>query len=143
MSRFVKQSLPTEAAAHRSLLPRGDRCLLLRQDSVETGLCPDSIFDICPVSTADIWSQQQTSALSPQKTSVLFQQRTSVPSQQTTFVLSQQQILSVSETWSVPDTSKSPYLDNPKVTFQTNGTPKSRIAVRFQWAWSWGELLKN
>ena len=59
---------------------------------------------------------------------------TSVLSQQKTSVLSQHQILCVSETCSGPDTSKSPYLDNCKVTFQTDGTPKSRIAVRFQWA---------
>ena len=48
---------------------------------------------------------------------------TSGLSQQKTPVLSQQQILCVSETWPGPDTSKSPYLDNRKVTFQTDGTP--------------------
>ena len=68
---------------------------------------------------------------------------TSVLSQQKTSVLSQQQILCVSETCSGPDTSKSPYLDNRRVTFQTDATPKSRIAVRFQWAQSHGELLKK
>ena len=59
---------------------------------------------------------------------------TSVLSQQKTSVLSQQQIICVSETCSGPDTSKSPYLDNRKVTFQTGATPKYRIAVQFQWA---------
>ena len=68
---------------------------------------------------------------------------TSVLSQQKTSVLSQQQILCVSDTHSGPDTSKSPYLDNREVTFQTDGIPKSRIAVRFQWAQYRGELLKN
>ena len=68
---------------------------------------------------------------------------TSVLSQQKTSVLSQQQILSASEICRGPDTSKWLDLDNRKVTFQTDGTPKSRIAVRFQWAWSRGELLKN
>ena len=68
---------------------------------------------------------------------------TSVLSQQKISVLSEEQILCVSETCSRPDTSKSLYLGNRRVTFQTDGTPKSRIAVRFQWAQSRGELLKN
>ena len=88
-------------------------------------------------------SSVETRQMSQQQSSVLSQQQTSVLSQQKTSILSQQQILCVSETCSGPDTSKSPYLDNRKVTFQTDGTPKSRIAVRFQWAWSRGELLKN
>ena len=88
-------------------------------------------------------SQQQTSVLSQQQTSVLSQQQTSVLSQQKTSVLSQQQILSTSEICRGPDTSKWPDLDNRKVTFQTNATPKSRIAVRFQWAQSRGELVIN
>ena len=68
---------------------------------------------------------------------------TSVLSQQKTSVMSQQQILCVSETCPGPDTPKSPYLDNREVTFQTDGTAKSRIAVQFRWAWSRVELLKN
>ena len=81
--------------------------------------------------------------MSQQKTSVLSQQQTCLLSQQKTSVLSQQQILSASEICRGPDTSKWLDLDNRKVTFQTNGIPKSRIAVRFQWAWCCGELLKN
>ena len=88
-------------------------------------------------------SSVETRQMSQQQTSVLSQQQTSVLSQQKTSVLSQQQILSASEICRGPDTSKWPDLDNRKVTFQTDGTPKSRIAVRFQWAWSRGELLKN
>ena len=82
--------------------------------------------------STSVLSQQQTSVLSQQQTSVLSQQQTSVLSQQKTSVLSQQQILSASEICRGPDTSKWPDLDNRKVTFQTDGTPKSRIAVRFQ-----------
>ena len=68
---------------------------------------------------------------------------TSVLSRQKTVALSQPQILCVSDTCSMPDTAKSPYLGNPRVTFQTDGTPKSRITVQFQWALPFGELLKN
>ena len=88
-------------------------------------------------------SSVETEQMSAVETGQMTAAETSVLSQQKTSVLSQQQILCVSETCSGPDTSKSPYLDNRKVTFQTDGTPKSRIAVRFQWAWSRGELLKN
>ena len=88
-------------------------------------------------------SSVETGQMSAVETGQMTAAETSVLSQQKTSVLSQQQILCVSETCSGPDTSKSPYLDNRKVTFQTDGTPKSRIAVRFQWAWSRGELLKN
>ena len=48
----------------------------------------------------------------------------SVETAQMSSVLSQQQILCVSETCLGPDTSKSPYLDNRRVTFQTDGTPQ-------------------
>ena len=88
-------------------------------------------------------SAAETGQMTAAETSVLSQQKTSALSQQKIFVLSPQQVLSASEICRGPDTSKSPYLDNRKVTFQTDGTPKSRIAVRFQWAWSRGELLKN
>ena len=104
--------------------------------SIKTGRSPVPILYIC-------LSQQQASALSQQQTSVLSQQKTFVLSQQKTSVLSQQQILCVSETCSGRDTSKSPYLNNRRVTFQTYGTPNSRIAVRFQWAQSCDELLKK
>ena len=88
-------------------------------------------------------SSVETGQMSAVETGQMTAAETSVLSQQKTSVLSQQQILCVSETCSGPDTSKSPYLGNRKVTFQTDATPKSRIAVRFQWAWSRGELLKN
>ena len=80
--------------------------------------------------------------MSSVETRQMSQQQSSVLSQQQTSVLSQQ-ILCVSETCPEPDTSKWPDLDNRKVTFQTDGIPESRIAVRFQWAQSRGELLKN
>ena len=70
--------------------------------------------------------------MSAVETGQMIAAETSVLSQQKTSVLSQQQILCVSETGLGPDTSKSPYLDNRKVTFQTDATPKSRIAVPFQ-----------
>ena len=77
----------------------------------------------------------ETEQMSSAETSVLSQQKPSV--------LSRQQILCVSDICSGRDTSKSPYLDNRRVTFQTDGTPKSGIAVRFQWTQYRGELLKN
>ena len=82
-------------------------------------------------------SSVETGQMPAVETGQMTAAETSVVSQQKTSVLSQQQILCVSETW------KSPDLENRKVTFQTDGTPKSRIAVRFQWARSRGELLKN
>ena len=88
-------------------------------------------------------SAVETGQMSAAETGQMTAAETFVLSQQETCVLSQQQILCVSDTWLGPDISKSPYLDNCKVTFQTDGTPKSRIAVRFQWAQSRGELLKN
>ena len=88
-------------------------------------------------------SSVETGQMSAVETGQMTAAETSVLSQQKTSVLSQQQILCVSETCSGPDTSKSPYLGNRKVTFQTDATPKSRIAVRFQWAQYRGELLKN
>ena len=88
-------------------------------------------------------SSVETGQISAVETGQMTTAETSVLSQQKTFVLSQQQILCVSETCSGPETSKSPYLDNHKATFQTDATPKSRIAVRFQWAQSHSELLKN
>ena len=77
-------------------------------------------------------SSVETGQMSAVETGQMTAAETSVLSQQKTSVLSQQQILCVSDTHSGPDTSKSPYLDNREVTFQTDGTPKSRIAVRFQ-----------
>ena len=88
-------------------------------------------------------SAVETGQMTAAETSVLSQQKTSVLSQQETSVLSQEQVLSASEICRGPDTSKWPYLDNRKVTFQTDGTPKSRIAVRFRWAQYRGELPKN
>ena len=88
-------------------------------------------------------SSVETGQMSAVETGQMTAAETSVLSQQKTSVLSQQQILSASEICRGPDTSKWPDLDNHKVTFQTDGTPKSRIAVRFQWAQSRGELLKN
>ena len=77
-------------------------------------------------------SSVETGQMAAVETGQMSAAETSVLSQQNTSVLSQEQILCVSETWSGPDTSKSPYLDNRRVTFQTVGTPKSRIAVRSQ-----------
>ena len=103
--------------------------------SVETG-------QMSAVETGRMFAAE-TGQMSAAETGQMTAAETSVLSPQNTSVLSQQQILCVSETCSGPDTSKSPYLGNRKVTFQTDGTPKSRIAVRFQWAQSRGELLKN
>ena len=132
MSTFWSAAIAASASRRCTVIDLVGRCRGLRRpgpDVVPTlYICLVSTADICPVSAAEsVLSQQQTSILSQQKTSVL----------------SQQHILCVSETCSGPDTSKSPHLDNRKVTFQTDGTPKSRIAVRFQWAQSRGELLKN
>ena len=88
-------------------------------------------------------SSAETGQMSAVETGQMTAAETSVLSQQKTYVLSQQQILFFSETCSGPDTSKSPYLDNREVTFQTDGTPDSGIAVRFQWAQYRGELPKN
>ena len=88
-------------------------------------------------------SSVETGQMSAVETGHMIAAETSVLSQQKISVLSQQQILCVSETCSGPDTSRSPYLGNRRVTFQTDATPKSRIAVRFQWAQSRGELLKK
>ena len=88
-------------------------------------------------------SSVETGQMSAVETGEMTAAEASVLSQQKTSVLSQQQFLYVSETCSGPDTSKSPYLDNREVTSQTDGTPKSRIAVQFQWAEYRGELLKN
>ena len=49
----------------------------------------------------------------------------------------------MSETAQGPDTWKARDLDNRTVTFQTDHTPQDRIAVRFEWALPFGELLKN
>ena len=88
-------------------------------------------------------SSVETGQMSAVETGQMTAAGTAVLSQQKTSVLSQRQILSVSEICRGHDTSKWPDLDNRKVTFQTDGTPKSRIAVRFQWAQYRGELLKN
>ena len=68
-------------------------------------------------------SSVETGQMSAVETGQMTAAETSVLSQQKTSVLSQQQILCVSETCSGPDTSKSPYLGNRKVTFQIDGTP--------------------
>ena len=57
---------------------------------------------------------------------------TSVLSQQKKSVLSQQQILCVSEICLGPDTSKSPDLDNSKVTFQIDGTCGELLKVNLE-----------
>ena len=75
-------------------------------------------------------SSVETEQMSAVETGQMSAAETSVLSQQKTSVLPQQQILFVSDTWSRPDTSKSPSLDNCAVTSQTNGTPNSTIAVR-------------
>ena len=88
-------------------------------------------------------SSVETGRMSAVETGQKTAAETSFLSQQKTYVPSQQEIFRVSDTCSGQDTSRSPYFGNRKVTFQTDGTPKSRIAVRFQWAQSCGELLKN
>ena len=88
-------------------------------------------------------SSVETGQMSAVETGQMTAAETSVLSQQKAFDLSQEQIPCVSETCSGPDTSKSPYLGNREVTFQTDGTPKSRIAVQFKWAQYCGKLLKN
>ena len=73
----------------------------------------------------------ETGQMSAVETGQMTAAETFVFSQQKTSVLSQQQILCVSETCSGPDTSKSPYRDNRRITFQTDATPQvqNRSAV--------------
>ena len=99
--------------------------------------CRDMAISMCLASTMCLRHREsvvETAQMSSVGTRQMSQQQSSVLSQQKTSVLPQQQILCVSETWSRPDTAKSPYLGNRRVTFQSDGTPNSRIAVQFQWA---------
>ena len=83
-------------------------------------ICPVSAEDICPVSTADI-CPVSTEDICPVSTS---------------------HCLCVRQAKG-PTHAIAMDLDNRTVTRRTDNAPQDRIAVRFEWALPFGELLKN